>query len=178
MAPQGPQRPGQVVAAAVLALVQAVMVLIGSLYTFVIAAVVGLASDQSLQVPAEVGRVADEARILAIVQLASVVLLVVVGILALASRPRPATWPLLLIAFGLQVALAIYWTVRLVMLTNDIPSGNPGAGFLSLTLLFAAPPLVGLGLVVVGPGRRWFAGVHEPAFGHPGRHPGRHPGVG
>lgn len=169
MPPQGPRRPGQVVGAAVLAFVQAALVLIGSLYTFMIATVVGLAADQSLQVPGAVGRVAGEARILAIVQLVSVVLLVVAGILALGNPPRPAAWPLLLVAFGVQVALAIYWTVRLATLTSDLPgNANPGGAFLSMTLFFAAPPLVGLGLVVIGPGRRWFARRDEPAVRHPG----------
>ena len=169
MAPQGPRRPGQVVGAAVLAFVQAALVLIGSIYTFLIATVVGLAADQSLQVPGKVGRVATEARIVAAVQLASVVLLVVAGVLALRSRPPRAAWPLLLVAFGAQVALAIYWSVRLTMLTSDIPgSSGSSASFLGLTLFFAAPPLVGLGLILIGAGRRWFATGGQPDLRYPG----------
>lgn len=166
--PPGPRRPGQVVGAAVLAFAQSALVLFGSIYTFLIASVVGLAADQSLQVPGGVRQVATEARIVSVLQLASVVLLVVAGVLALGTRPRRATWPLLLAAFGAQVALAVYWSIRLVMLTSDLPGRSPGASFLGLTLFFAAGPLVGLGLVLIGSGRRWFAAPHQPDLRYPG----------
>ena len=58
--------------------------------------------------------------------------------------------------------LAVYWAVRLVSLMNDFPGGGPGGGFAAFTLVFAASPLVGLGMVVVGPGRRWFEGPTGP----------------
>ena len=166
MPPQGPRRPGQVVAAAVLAFVQAALVLLASFYVFMLATVADVASSQSLRVPGEVGRLAGEARVLAFVQLASVVLLVVAGILAL-GRPRRPGWILLLAAFGVQVVLAIYWAVRLSTVFGDLPGAQTSAPVIGFSLAFAAPPLVGLGLVLLGPGRRWFD-VREPAQSRPG----------
>jgi uncharacterized membrane protein len=163
MPPQGPRRPGQVVAAAVLAFVQAALVLVASIYVFMLATVLGFASDQSLRVPADVARLATEGRVLAIVQLVSAVLLVVAGVLAL-GRPRRQVWYLLLAALGLQLALAVYWAVRLGTVLGDVPGPDPSSAFLTMSLFFAAPPAVALGLVLLGPGRRWFA-VRDPGTG-------------
>ncbi len=63
---------------------------------------------------------------------------------------------LLLAAHGLQVVLSGYWLVRLLSVFDDAPGFTPGASFAALTLFFAAGPLVSLGLVLVGSGRRWF----------------------
>jgi hypothetical protein len=58
-----------------------------------------------------------------------------------------------------QVTLAAYWTVRLLMLLGDIPGDDPVSPVLIVTLFFAAGPAVALGLLLTGPGRRWFDGT-------------------
>jgi hypothetical protein len=160
--PRPPQRPGQVITTAVLAFVQAGVVLFSSLYLWFIASFVDLAAagDPSIS-SARVDSLTREGTVLAIVQLLSVVLLVTAGIRALGARTR-VSWLLVLAAHGIQVLLAVYWAVRLVSLMNDFPGGGPGGGFAVFTLVFAASPLVGLGMVVVGPGRRWFDGPAAP----------------
>jgi len=153
--PPRPRKPGQLIAAAVLAFVQTAVALIGTLYTYMLSALVGLGTSQgSTGVPAGLARLASEGTTLAVVQLLSVIPLVVGGILVLTRRSRTA-WLTLVVAFVLQVLIALYWTLRL--------SGGIGGGFdadlgplAAFTLVFAAAPLVGLGLLTVGPGRRWF----------------------
>ncbi len=155
--PPRPRRPGQVVAAAVLAFVQAALVLFASLYVFMLASVAGLAAAEGgagLSLP-RAEDLAQEGQVLALVQVLSVVALVVGGILALGRATR-AAWLVLLAALGVQVLLALYWAVRLADLVTAVPGSGDG-GFLVVTaLFFAAGPLTGLGLLVAGPGRRWF----------------------
>jgi hypothetical protein len=160
--PRPPQRPGQVITTAVLAFVQAGVVLFSSLYLWFIASFVDLAAagDPSIS-SVRVDSLTREGTVLAVVQLLSVVLLVTAGIRALSARTR-VSWLLAVAAHGIQVVLAVYWAVRLVSLMNDFPGGGPGGGFAAFTLVFAASPLVGLGMVVVGPGRRWFDGPAGP----------------
>jgi hypothetical protein len=156
--PRPPQRPGQVVTTAVLAFVQAGVVLFSSLYLWFIASFVDLAASGDPRVSsAQVASLTREGTVLAIVQLLSVVLLVIAGIRALSARTR-AAWLLVLAAHGVQIALAGYWAIRLVSLMEGFPGGGPGGGVAAFTLVFAASPLVGLGMVVAGPGRRWFDG--------------------
>ena len=152
--PQRPGKPGQVIAAAVLAFVQAAIALIGTLYTYMLSALVGLTADQGGAAPPGVDGLADEGVVLAVVQLVSVVPLVVGGIMVLSRRSRTA-WLVLVLAFGAQVLIALYWALRLSGLIGDEfdADGGPLAAF---TLFFAAAPLVGLGLLGVGAGRRWF----------------------
>jgi hypothetical protein len=160
--PRAPQRPGQVITTAVLAFVQAGVVLFSSLYLWFIASFVDLAAagDPSIS-SARVDSLTREGTVMAIVQLLSVVLLVTAGIRALSARTR-VSWLLVVAAHGVQLLLAVYWAVRLVSLMNDFPGGGPGGGLAAFTLVFAASPLVGLGMVVVGPGRRWFDGPAGP----------------
>jgi hypothetical protein len=160
--PRPPQRPGQVITTAVLAFVQAGVVLFVSLYLWFIASFVDLAAsgDPSIS-SARVDSLTREGTVLAIVQLLSVVLLVTAGIRALGARTQ-VSWLLAVAAHGIQIMLAVYWAVRLVTLMHDFPGGGPGGGFAAFTLVFAASPLVGLGMVVVGPGRRWFEGPTGP----------------
>ena len=156
-APRAPRRPGQVIASAVLAFVQAAMVFVASLYVWFFASIVdAVSADAPGAVDAATARgLATEGTIVALVQVGSAILLVVAGVMALNQRNR-RTWMLLLAAHGLQVALSIYWLVRLTMLTGDVSGPDPGGVFLVFTLFFAAGPLVGLGLVGLGAGRRWF----------------------
>jgi hypothetical protein len=116
------------------------------------------ATDPSF--PSGFSDLAAEATAVVIVQILSVVLLVVGGIRALTRRTR-AAWILLLVAHGVQVALCLYWAVRLMDLFSGIPGPGPDPGgiFAVYTLFFAAMPLVGLGLVCFGAGRRWFDGT-------------------
>ena len=151
-----PRRPGQVVAAAVLSFVQAALVLFASLYVYMFAAMAGLAaSDGGMGLPVlRAEDLAREGQVLALVQLLSVVALVVGGILVLGRAGRGA-WLTLLAAFVVQLLLALYWAVRLADLVTAVP-GSGGGVMVGVTLFFAAVPLTGLGLLVAGPGRRWF----------------------
>jgi len=160
--PRPPQRPGQVITTAVLAFVQAGVVLVASLYLWFIASFVDIAAqgDPSLS-SAKLDALSTEGTVLAIVQLVSVVLLVLAGIRALTARRR-LSWLLAVAAHGAQVVLAVYWAVRLVSLVGDMPGGGPGPAFAAFTIVFAAAPLVGLGMIVAGPGRRWFDGPAGP----------------
>jgi hypothetical protein len=161
--PPGPRRPGQVVASAVLALVQAGVVSLASAYVLFLASVAGLAAGQDPTGTVQgVGGLATEGIVLAVVQILSAVLLVVAGILALNRRTR-AAWLALVTAHGGQLLLALYWAVRLVALLSDIPGPDPGGAFASVALVFAAGPAVGLGLVLLGPGARWFRPDAGPA---------------
>jgi hypothetical protein len=164
MVPRPPRRPGQVIASAVLAFVQAAMVLIASLYVWFAAGIVDIvAADAPGSLDTETAQgLATEGTVLAIVQMLSAVLLVGAGVMALNQRNR-RSWVLLLAALGLQVVLSVYWLVRLTSLAGDTPGPDTGAVFLVFTLFFAAGPLVGLGLVLFGAGRRWFEPVAVPA---------------
>lgn len=157
--PVAPRRPGQVIASAVLAFVQAAMVLIASLYVWFFAS---LATVAIAGVPgsSDAERLATEGTVLAAVQVLSAVLLVTAGVLALNRRSR-TTWLLLVAAHALQIVLSIYWLVRLLTLADAVDGFDPDTVLATATVFFAAGPIVGLALVVVGAGRRWFA--DEPA---------------
>jgi hypothetical protein len=157
--PQAPRRPGQVITSAVLAFVQAGLVLLASLYLWFFAAVAEVAVSEAGAgaTSSEVEALATEGTVLAVVQLVSTVLLVVGGIAALNRRSR-AAWLLLVTAHAVQVVLAVYWTVRLLAVLGDVPGAGAEEGFASFALFFAAAPLVGLGLLLLGAGRRWFGG--------------------
>lgn len=158
--PPRPRRPGQVIAAAVLAFVQAALVLFASLYVYLFASVAGLAAAEGGTglSTARAGELATEGQVLALVQVLSVVALVVGGILALSRATRTA-WLTLLVSLAVQVLLALYWAVRLADLVAAVPGSGGGGGVLvGFSLFFAAVPATGLGLLVLGPGRRWFAG--------------------
>jgi lysylphosphatidylglycerol synthetase-like protein (DUF2156 family) len=159
--PGGPRRPGQVIAAAVLAFVQAALVMVSSLYVVLFSSLIDIAgqADPASAPPAEVANLATEGTVLGIVQVASAVLLIVGGVLALNSRRRRAL-VLLVVAFAVQVLLCVYWAVRLSVIASDIPGSDPIGVFLAFTLVFLAGPAVGLGLALLGGGRRWFEPAH------------------
>ena len=160
--PRRPQRPGQVITTAVLAFVQAGVVLIASLYLWFIASFLDLAAENDPSVSSvRLDELTTEGTVLAIVQVVSAVLLVAAGIRALSVRTRTA-WLLAVVAHGVQIVLAVYWVIRLISLGNEIPGGGPGPAFAAFALVFAASPLVGLSMVVVGPGRRWFGSSTGP----------------
>ena len=156
--PPGRQRrPGQVVGAAVLSFVQALLVLIASLYVWFFASLAQLAIEQSPNAaPTQAYQFAREGSVLAIVQLVTVALLVAAGILALNRRTRVA-WLLLLGAHVVQLGLTVYWWAELGDLLGPAAAAEGVGGVLSvLSLFFAAAPLVALALVLFGGGRRWF----------------------
>jgi hypothetical protein len=159
-AARGPQRPGQALAASVLAFVQTGLVLVASLYVWFVASVADVAFSGVGGVDASttVRGLASEGATLALVQLLSAGLLVAGGVTAL-NRRTPGARLLLLVAHAVQVVLAAYWTVRLMVLLGDIPGDDPASPFLIGTLFFAAGPAVALGLLLAGPGRRWFDGT-------------------
>ncbi|RFU22623.1 hypothetical protein [Geodermatophilus marinus] len=159
--PAGPRRPGQVVAAAVLAFVQAALVGLTSAYLLLVASVFALSGGDPA-FPWDGGALATEATALALVQIASVVLLVAAGVLALTRRGRAARGSLLA-AHGVQVALAVYWGVRLVSLAGAAVGSGASGVLLVAVLCFAAMPAVGLGLLVGAPARAWFSGAGPAA---------------
>jgi hypothetical protein len=155
--PRRPQRPGQVVTSAVLAFVQAALVLIASLYLWFFASVIGLAAEGNPAVFASsrMQALTTEVNVLAVVQLLSAVLLVVAGIRALGARTH-AAWVLTVGAHALEIVLAAYWAVRLLLVMRDLPGAGVDGSLATATIVFAAGPAVGLGMVLVGRGRRWF----------------------
>jgi protein-S-isoprenylcysteine O-methyltransferase Ste14 len=141
----------------VLAFVQAAVVLIASVYVWFFASLVTVVTSEApgtLDATTAQG-LATEGTVLAAVQVLSAVLLVTAGVLVL-NRWSRGICLLLVAAHALQVVLCVYWLVRLVALAGDVPSPDADGVLIVLTLFFAAGPLVGLGLVVLGPGRRWF----------------------
>jgi magnesium-transporting ATPase (P-type) len=155
--PRGPQRPGQVVTSAVLAFVQAAVVLIASLYLWFFASIIDIAAEGNPGVysSSRVNALATEGTVMAVVQLVSVVLLIAAGIRALSARTRTA-WLLTVGAHAVQIVLAVYWAVRLTTLMDETPGPDASGALAAVTIFFAAAPLVGLGMVLAGPGRRWF----------------------
>jgi hypothetical protein len=101
---------------------------------------------------------ASEGEVLALLGVLSAVLLVVAGIAGLTRRSR-AAWLLLLAGHAVQVVLAAYWAARLHTVLGDVPGTVDESAFASFALVFAVAPLVGLGLVLFGPGRGWFDGT-------------------
>jgi hypothetical protein len=155
--PPGPRRPGQLIASTVLAFVQAALVAISSLYLWFAASLVEFAAGQA-PVDLTARDLASEGTALAGIGIGSAVLLVVGGVAGLTRRSRTA-WLLLAGAHVVQVLLAAYWAIRLHTLLSDAPGTGGEAVFTTFALVFTAAPLVGLGLVLLGPGRRWFDGA-------------------
>ena len=162
--PLGPQRPAQVITSAVLAFVQSGIVLIASLYLWFFASVLDLAvQDGAAPFPSSsrIDALTTEGTALAVVQLVSVVVLVVAGVRALSARGR-AAWFLLIGAHAVQIVLVLYWAVRLVTFVTQFPGNGPPGALASFTIVFAAAPLVGLGVLLTGAGRRWFESPPHP----------------
>ncbi len=162
-APVRPRRPGQLVAAAVLAFVQAALVVVSSAYLLLLASTLGLLSGE-LGGDAEAGALVTEAVVVTVVQLVSAIALLVGGIVVLNRRGR-RSWQTLVAGLAVQLALALYWVVRLT--TLDVATGEavgPVAVLAVLVLFFAAAPAVGLGLLLTGTVRGWATGS-DPAAG-------------
>ncbi|MGY1814113.1 hypothetical protein [Blastococcus sp. SYSU D00820] len=161
LAPAGPRRPGQVITAAVLAFVQAGVVAFATAYVFLFASLFGLAADGFGD--DEAGSLATEANVIAIVQILSVIALVTGGILAL-NRNTRATWTTLLAALAVQIALSLYWGIRVASVLGDVPGPDDAVGvFVFGAICFAAAPAVGIGLLCARVSRDWFAPAPPPA---------------
>ncbi|SHH30813.1 hypothetical protein [Geodermatophilus nigrescens] len=159
-APARPRRPGQVVAAAVLSFVQAAAVALSSAYLLLLASTFGFLATE-FGGDAQADALVTEATVVTVVQLLSAVALVVGGVLVLNRRGR-GTWATLVAALGVQLALSLYWVVRLSTLdgfSDDVV--GPAAVLVVGVLFFTAAPAVALGLLLVGPVRRWAAGTDE-----------------
>jgi hypothetical protein len=152
--------PGQVITAAVLAFVQGVVVLIASLYVWFFASIADIASSgrPDVYTSETARRLATEGTVLAIVQLASVALLITAGILAL-NRRTPVAHRLLAAAHIVQVVLALYWAGRLLDVLGDLPGADGEGSLAAFSLFFMAGPVVSLGLLLSGAARRWFTGT-------------------
>jgi hypothetical protein len=155
--PRGPRRPGQVTGAAVLSFVQAGLVLFATLYLWLLVSM-GRLESVAIHGPSNGGPLVAEGTVLAIVQLLSVAALIAAGALALSRRSRLA-WVVVLVASAVQAALAGYWATRLPALIGTLDSGASDSGVAVFSVLFAAAPLVALGLVLFRPGRSWFDGT-------------------
>ena len=137
--PRGPERPGVVLAAAVLCFAQAGLVLVASFYVSLLGSVAGVFDEG----------VADRLLLVTLVQLLSVGALVAAGVLELSGR---RLW--LLIAVGVQAALTVYWTVTV----SDLAAyGGDGTGLVLVPLFFLVAPAVALGLALTVEGTRWGA---------------------
>jgi hypothetical protein len=148
----------------VLAFVQSAIVVIASLYLWFFASLIDLAAqgNPTIYGSSRPQTLSSEGTVLAVVQLASAVLLVVAGIRALSARSHGA-WLLTVGAHAVQIVLAVYWAIRLTTLMNDLPGGSGGEGaFVAFAIVFAAAPVVGLAMVVVGAGRHWFESPQRP----------------
>jgi hypothetical protein len=156
--PRRPQRPGQVITAAVLAFVQAVVVLVTSLYLWFLASLADAAVEEAgaAYSPTVVNAAANQGVELAVIQLVSAAALVAAGVWGLRSRRRRA-WVLLVAALATQLVLTWYWAQRLDSLVGGL--GRIDGVILGLSLFFAVGPLVALGMLLSGAGRRWFDGA-------------------
>jgi hypothetical protein len=146
-----------VITAAVLAFVQSVVVLIASLYVWFFASIADIASSgrPGVYTSETARRLATEGTVLAVVQLFSVALLVVGGILAL-NRRTPTAYRLLAGAHIVQVVLALYWAGRLLDVLGDLPGADGEGSLAAFSLFFLVGPVVSLGLLLSGAARRWF----------------------
>ena len=156
---RGPRRPGQVIAAAVLSFVQAGLVLFATLYLWLLVSLGRLAAT-TLHGPSGGGPMVAEGTVLAVVQVISVLALLAAGGLTLSRRSRLA-WLVVVVASLVQVVLAGYWATRLPAVLGNFDSGASGSGVAVFSVLFAAAPLVALGLVLFRPGRSWFDGTRR-----------------
>lgn len=148
----GARPPAEVVAAAVLAFVQAAAVMVASVFVAFLVVVVALAAQ--MDVPS--GLPFAELIALAAVQLASIAALVIGGVRVLRRRDRTSR-RVLAGALVVQLSLAAYWTVRVSpFFAGEEPGvlAMPPFGVLVLTVA----PVVGLGLLSTPSSRAWFAG--------------------
>ncbi|MGY1650388.1 hypothetical protein [Geodermatophilus sp. SYSU D01119] len=155
--PPRPRRPGQVVAAAVLSFVQAAAVALSSAYLLLLASTFGFLATE-FGGDEGTDALVTEAVVVTVVQLLSAVALVVGGVVLLNRRGR-GSWTTLVVALGVQLALSLYWVVRLSTLdgfTDDVV--GPAAVLVVGVLFFTAAPAVALGLLLVGAVRRWATG--------------------
>ncbi|RBY79174.1 hypothetical protein DQ239_05850 [Blastococcus sp. TF02-09] len=145
------------VSAAVLAFVQAVVVFIASLYVWFFASIADLASSgrPDVYTSATARQLAQEGTVLAVVQLFSVALLVVGGIVAL-NRRTPTAYRLLAGAHVVQVVIGLYWAGRLLDVLGNLPGAEGEGSLAAFSLFFLVGPAVSLGLLLRKPARRWF----------------------
>lgn len=120
--PTGPQRPGAALAAAVLAYIQAGLVLICS---FVVLAA---------------GAAAAEPLVIGIIQLVSVGLLVFGGVQLTGGSGRM----LMVIANAVQLVLVIYYLIRFAPVSDVLDLD--GGGLFVIPLIFGVMPAIALGL--------------------------------
>jgi hypothetical protein len=134
--PARPQRPGPVIAAAVLVFASALLVLVGTVYAMAFSALLSLAR----------GPDAGVGPVVALLQLALAGLLVVGGLRVL-HRDR---WWLLGAAAG-QLAMTVYWLAVL----HDVAPPTVDDTVLVLPLLYGALALVAAGLTFLPDARAW-----------------------
>ena len=134
--PRAPQRPGVVVAAAVLCFAQAGLVQVASFYASLL-----LSAARVFDPGAGDGVVG-----VTLVQLLSIGLLVAGGVLEFSGR-RIWLWA----ASGAQVALAVYWMTAV----GDLSGADDLGGLLVVPLFFLIMPATAVGLSLSGAATAW-----------------------
>jgi len=134
--PRPPQRPGVVVAAAVLCFTQAGLVLVASFYASLV-----LSAVRAFDAGAGGGVVG-----VTLVQLLSIGLLVAGGVLEFSGR-RIWLWA----AAGSQVALAVYWMTAV----GDLSGPDDLGGMLVVPLFFLIMPATAVGLSLTTAATAW-----------------------
>jgi hypothetical protein len=141
---QGPQRPGSVIAAAVVAFSSTLLVLVGTVYAMAFSALLSLARRPDAGIGIWV----------TLVQLVLAALLVVGGLRALSGDRR---W--LLTAAAAQLAMSLYW----VAVLDDLAATTFNESVVVLPLLYGALAVVAGGLLLLPDARAWTAGRPAPA---------------
>jgi hypothetical protein len=134
--PRRRQRPGPVIAAAVLAFASAVLVLVGTVYAVAFSALLSLAR----------GPDAGMGPVLTLLHLAVAALLVVAGLRVLAGDRR---W--LLGAAAVQLALTVFWVVVL----DGLTPATLRSSVVVLPLVYAVLAVVAAGLTALPDARAW-----------------------
>lgn len=146
--PRGPVRPGAATASAVLMFIQAAVVLISTLYVLFFASLASGISSATGGSSLE-----TELTIIGILQLVSVGLLIFAGVQLLGGNATGRV--LTMIACGVQLALVVYWMVRISSLPDFDTDGS--TFFFVVPLMYAVLPVVALALGVGKPVTEYIA---------------------
>lgn len=151
---RGPIRPGGATAAAVLMFIHAGIVLISTFYVLFFASFAGGVNSSGL---AE-NSLETEWTVIGILQLVSVGLLLFAGIQLLTGGANGRI--LSLIACGIQLALVIYWMIRIGNLAEF--NGDGTRFFFVVPLMYAVLPLVALPISLGKPVTEYIAAKSGP----------------
>lgn len=140
---RGPVRPGGATASAVLMFIQAAVTLISTFYVLFFASLASGVDSSGLRQ----NSLETEWTIIGILQLVSVGLLIFAAVQLLGGSRNGRT--LSIVACGVQLALVIYWMVRISSLPDFDVDGT--TFFFVVPLMYAVLPLVALPLALAKP---------------------------